>query len=135
MTTARKPRSTPAARKTTGTPETSSEKNTVTAKTRSKPAKTITKKATTPNAAHDASLAGSAVGVAAAQEAATETSAMSATLEGGAAPGVQAGSADVPHRMIAVAAYYRAERRGFAPGGEVMDWLQAEAELRGTQRR
>jgi hypothetical protein len=37
--------------------------------------------------------------------------------------------------MIAVAAYYRAEQRGFAPGGEVMDWLQAEAELRGTQRR
>lgn len=31
--------------------------------------------------------------------------------------------------MIAEAAYYRAERRGFAPGHELEDWLQAEAEL------
>jgi hypothetical protein len=30
---------------------------------------------------------------------------------------------------IAVAAYYRAERRGFAPGGELDDWLEAEREL------
>jgi Protein of unknown function (DUF2934) len=30
---------------------------------------------------------------------------------------------------IAEAAYYRAERRGFAPGGEIEDWLAAEAEL------
>jgi hypothetical protein len=29
--------------------------------------------------------------------------------------------------MIAVAAYYIAEGRGFAPGGADMDWLQAEA--------
>ena len=33
------------------------------------------------------------------------------------------------HAMIAEAAYYRAERRGFAPGCELEDWLQAEAEL------
>lgn len=33
------------------------------------------------------------------------------------------------HAMIAEAAYYRAERRGFAPGHELEDWLQAEAEL------
>jgi hypothetical protein len=31
--------------------------------------------------------------------------------------------------MIATAAYYRAERRGFAPGGEVEDWLAAEREI------
>lgn len=31
--------------------------------------------------------------------------------------------------LIAVAAYYRAERRGFAPGREVEDWLEAEREL------
>ncbi len=31
--------------------------------------------------------------------------------------------------MIAVAAYFRAERRGFTPGGEVDDWLEAEAEI------
>jgi Protein of unknown function (DUF2934) len=31
--------------------------------------------------------------------------------------------------MIAEAAYYRAERRDFAPGHELDDWLEAEAEL------
>jgi Protein of unknown function (DUF2934) len=36
----------------------------------------------------------------------------------------------VPRRtLIAEAAYYRAERRGFAPGHELDDWLEAEAEL------
>lgn len=34
------------------------------------------------------------------------------------------------HAMIAEAAYYCAQRRGFAPGHELEDWLQAEAELR-----
>jgi hypothetical protein len=33
------------------------------------------------------------------------------------------------HECIAVAAYQRAERRGFAPGGELDDWLRAEQEL------
>jgi Protein of unknown function (DUF2934) len=33
-------------------------------------------------------------------------------------------------RWIAEAAYYRAERRGFQPGGEIEDWLAAEAETR-----
>jgi sterol desaturase/sphingolipid hydroxylase (fatty acid hydroxylase superfamily) len=32
-------------------------------------------------------------------------------------------------RMIAEAAYYRAERRGFMPGHEVSDWIQAEREI------
>jgi hypothetical protein len=31
--------------------------------------------------------------------------------------------------MIAEAAYYRAERRGFAPGFELEDWLAAEREI------
>ena len=31
--------------------------------------------------------------------------------------------------MIAEAAYYRAEKRGFAPGDELGDWLRAEAEI------
>ena len=31
--------------------------------------------------------------------------------------------------MIAEAAYHRAQRRGFAPGGETQDWLEAEAEI------
>ena len=32
-------------------------------------------------------------------------------------------------QMIATAAYYRAEKRGFDNGDEVQDWLEAEAEL------
>ncbi|WP_242475053.1 DUF2934 domain-containing protein, partial [Thiohalocapsa halophila] len=31
--------------------------------------------------------------------------------------------------MVAVAAYYLAERRGFAPGGAEADWLRAEAQI------
>jgi hypothetical protein len=31
--------------------------------------------------------------------------------------------------MVAEAAYYRAEQRGFAPGRELEDWLAAEIEL------
>lgn len=31
--------------------------------------------------------------------------------------------------MIAVAAYYLAERRGFAPGSEHQDWLDAESAI------
>lgn len=38
-------------------------------------------------------------------------------------------SPDEQRRLIAEAAYYRASARGFAPGGEVDDWLQAEAEV------
>jgi hypothetical protein len=30
---------------------------------------------------------------------------------------------------IAIAAYYRAERRGFAPGNELADWFAAEREI------
>lgn len=30
---------------------------------------------------------------------------------------------------IAVAAYYKAQARGFAPGSELDDWLQAESEF------
>ncbi len=30
---------------------------------------------------------------------------------------------------IAEAAYYRASQRGFQPGGEIEDWLAAEAEV------
>ena len=35
----------------------------------------------------------------------------------------------VRRAMIAESAYLRAERRGFAAGGEVEDWLAAEAEV------
>lgn len=33
--------------------------------------------------------------------------------------------------MISDAAYYRAQKRGFAPGRELDDWLAAEAEITG----
>ena len=39
------------------------------------------------------------------------------------------GSAGERQRLIAEAAYYRALARGFVPGCEVDDWLQAEAEV------
>jgi hypothetical protein len=32
-------------------------------------------------------------------------------------------------RMVEMAAFFRAERRGFTPGFEVEDWLAAEAEI------
>jgi hypothetical protein len=38
-------------------------------------------------------------------------------------------TADDRRQMIAEAAYLRAEKRGFAPGGEVEDWLAAETEV------
>lgn len=33
------------------------------------------------------------------------------------------------HKRIATAAYFKAEARGFAPGGALDDWLQAEQEV------
>jgi hypothetical protein len=33
------------------------------------------------------------------------------------------------HRLIAEAAYYRAQRRGFRGGDPVQDWLEAESEV------
>lgn len=41
-------------------------------------------------------------------------------------PGI---SAQEREAMVAQAAYFRAERRGFAPGGELQDWAEAEAEV------
>lgn len=35
---------------------------------------------------------------------------------------------------VAEAAYFRAERREFAPGFELDDWLAAEAEIRAQRR-
>ncbi len=48
-----------------------------------------------------------------------------ATAGAAAAQGVDRSQLD---EMIAVAAYFRAEQRGFAPGDELDDWFQAEAE-------
>lgn len=38
-------------------------------------------------------------------------------------------SAEERQRWIATAAYHRAEKRGFAPGYAMQDWLDAEAEI------
>ena len=41
---------------------------------------------------------------------------------------------DEIQRRIAVAAYHRAEQRGFAPGYELADWLAAEREILVTRQ-
>ena len=45
-----------------------------------------------------------------------------------AQPPVAVGSTERHHRINEVA-YLRAERRGFPPGCELQDWLEAEAEV------
>jgi hypothetical protein len=54
---------------------------------------------------------------------AAKTTAVTATASAAAV------SADERRAMIALAAYVRAERRGFAAGGEAHDWLAAEKEI------
>ena len=50
-------------------------------------------------------------------------------------------SQDELRKLVSEAAYYRAKQRGFTPGQEEEDWIQAEAEVLrrigadGTQRR
>ena len=39
-------------------------------------------------------------------------------------------TAEELRRFIAEAAYFRAQKRGFAPGYELQDWVEAEAEVR-----
>jgi hypothetical protein len=38
-------------------------------------------------------------------------------------------TAEERQQWVATAAYYRAQRRGFAPGQETSDWIEAEAEV------
>ena len=40
-------------------------------------------------------------------------------------------SPDETRRLIAEAAYFRAKQRGFAPGRELEDWIEAESEVMG----
>lgn len=46
---------------------------------------------------------------------------------------IQAGDEGL-HASIARAAYFRSERRGFAPGYELEDWLAAEREVNLRER-
>jgi hypothetical protein len=60
-------------------------------------------------------------------------------LEDVAAPVVSERVAAAPtprerDQMIAVAAYYRAQRRNFEPGHDLEDWLEAEAEVDASLR-
>lgn len=70
------------------------------------------------------------------------SSAQSPPSSAAAAAGPSAGTAALPdgaaaafieperrHAMIAEAAFFQAERRGFAPGCELDDWLAAEREI------
>lgn len=50
------------------------------------------------------------------------------------APAPQAIGGERRLTLIAEAAYYRAERRGFQPGSELVDWLEAEAEVEALLR-
>lgn len=44
-------------------------------------------------------------------------------------------SPSVPvEERVATAAYYRAEKRGFTPGQELDDWLEAEREISVTKQ-
>jgi len=59
--------------------------------------------------------------------------AASAALSRGTAPAGNSGtefSDEELHELVAQAAYRRAEKRAFAPGRELDDWLEAEAEIR-----
>ena len=54
--------------------------------------------------------------------------------EGGTRPGSgETGARPTPeqlYRMIQETAYFKAKARNFAPGHEVQDWIEAEAEVR-----
>jgi len=47
----------------------------------------------------------------------------------GAAPSSQLIDAQTRQELIAQAAYFRAQRRGFVPGHEQEDWYAAETEI------
>jgi Protein of unknown function (DUF2934) len=47
----------------------------------------------------------------------------------GHAAGVSQVDPELRHEMVATAAYYIAEQRGFAPGHELEDWYRAQAAI------
>jgi hypothetical protein len=58
-----------------------------------------------------------------------ESPAASGSSPAGTLWSAPATDAEARNRMIAEAAYYRAEQRGFDPGHELDDWLAAEYEI------
>ncbi len=61
--------------------------------------------------------------------AAPESAAASTTERRPAASATAAVPADLRHRWIAEAAYYRAQQRGFRNGSPEQDWAAAEADI------
>ena len=57
----------------------------------------------------------------------TPGKAAASTARPAASPAV---APDELRKLIAEAAYFRAKNRGFAPGYEIEDWVQAEAEVK-----
>jgi len=47
-------------------------------------------------------------------------------------PSIESITASEREQLIAEAAYYRAERRGFQGGDPMQDWIEAEAEVERT---
>ncbi len=50
-------------------------------------------------------------------------------------PAADDSEAAVVHQQIASLAYLKAEARGFLPGDELRDWLEAETEINGSRAR
>lgn len=111
----------------TATPKTATAKKTATTATTSKPA---TKKVTAESKVASKTAATAAVKKSAP---AKKTTATAAAKPAGAkkSPAKKASTVSPEHRyhMIATAAYFLAERRGFAGGYEMQDWIAAEAEI------
>jgi len=59
----------------------------------------------------------------------SKTAARKASGTTGSAANERAWAGEDRYRMIAEAAYFRAERRGFVSGSELQDWLDAEIEV------
>ena len=71
----------------------------------------------------------------AAQNAAARNAAPSAAAPRSTANAKSAPSNEEIHRLVAETAYFKAKARGFAPGGEDRDWIEAEAEVRNRMER
>ena len=71
-----------------------------------------------------------APGAAAQKNAEAQKKTASATAGRAAADAKTALSNEDIYRLIAETAYFKAKARGFEPGGEVQDWIEAETEVR-----
>lgn len=63
------------------------------------------------------------------QKAAAANGTRKPAVKAGANPASRGIAPEERRAMIAVAAYHRAASRGFPPGGDIADWLEAEREI------